>query len=79
MTIDISNFYLNTPMKQYEYLLLNLSDIPEEIIQLYNLRDKATKYGRLYVKIRKGVYGLPQDGLLDKELLFSFFFFWSVL
>ena len=69
MTIDISNFYLNTPMKRYKYLLLKLSDIPEEIIQLYNLCNKATKNGRVYAEIRKGMYGLPQDGLLAQELL----------
>ena len=69
MTINISNFYLNTPMKRYEYLLLNLRDIPEEIIQLYNICNKATKDGRIYVNISKGMYGLPQDGLLAQELL----------
>ena len=56
-------------MKRYEYLLLKLSDTPEEIIQLYNLCDKAIKDGRLYVEIRKGMYGLPQAGLLAQELL----------
>ena len=37
MTMDISYFYLNTPLKQPEYLRVKLSDIPEEIIVQYNL------------------------------------------
>ena len=39
-TIDISNFYLNTHMKRYEYLKLNFSNIPVKIIELYNLKEK---------------------------------------
>ena len=33
MCADISNFYLNKPMKRYEYMKLPLDSIPEEIIQ----------------------------------------------
>ncbi len=33
MMIDISNFYLMTPLKQPEYIHIKLSDIPEEIIE----------------------------------------------
>ena len=29
MTMAIKNFYLNTPVKRYEYLCLKLDDIPE--------------------------------------------------
>ena len=32
MTINISNFYLNTPMVRPEYLKVKLSDIREEVI-----------------------------------------------
>jgi hypothetical protein len=35
--LDLKDFYLNTPMKRYEYMHLKLSDIPEEIMQEYNL------------------------------------------
>ena len=69
MTIDISNFYLNTPMDRYEYLKLKLNDIPAEIIDLYNIKEKATEDGFVYVEIRKGMYGLPHAGLIANELL----------
>ena len=32
MTIDISDFYLITPLTRWEYVKLNLRDIPDEII-----------------------------------------------
>ena len=68
MTMDISNFYLNTPMKRPEYIRIKVSDIPDEIVNEYNLHSKATG-GHVYVKISKGMYGLPQAGLLANELL----------
>ena len=37
---------------------IKLEDLPEEFIEEYNLRDKVTKDGYVYVKIRKGMYGL---------------------
>jgi len=64
MTGDIKNFYLNTPLLRYEYVRLKIADIPEEIIVQYNLREKAAPDGSIYIEIRKGMYGLPQAGLL---------------
>jgi hypothetical protein len=67
MTMDISNFYLMTPLKRPEYVKLKLTDIPEEIIVEYKLRELATPDGNVYIKITKGMYGLPQSGLLANE------------
>ncbi|KAL7525184.1 hypothetical protein ACHAXR_004198, partial [Thalassiosira sp. AJA248-18] len=69
MGIDISNFYLNTPLPRYEYLKLKLTDIPQEVIDEYKLMQKATADGHVYVEIRRGMYGLPQAGLIAQELL----------
>ena len=33
MTIDISNFYLMTPLKRPEYINIHVRDIPDEIIK----------------------------------------------
>ena len=38
MTMDISKFYLNSPLLRPEYIRLKISDIPEEIIKEYHLR-----------------------------------------
>ena len=69
MTMDISNFYLNTPLKRPEYVRIKLRDIPDEIINQYKLREKADKNGNVYAEATKGMYGLPQSGLLANQLL----------
>ena len=60
MTIDISNMYLNTRLDRYEYMRFNLKDIPQEIIEEYNLRKLADPNGWCYCEIRKAIYGLSQ-------------------
>jgi hypothetical protein len=67
--INLANFYLNTPLPNYEYLRLLLDIIPEEIILTYNLHDIVNPDGWAYIKIRKGMYGLPQAGILANKLL----------
>ena len=59
MTLDIKNFYLNTPLARYEYLRLKLSHFPDDFIEEYNLNGKITKYGFLCVEVQKSMYGLP--------------------
>ena len=50
MTMDISNFYLMTPLHCPEFIQMKLSNIPDEVIKEYNLREKATKNGSIYIK-----------------------------
>ena len=69
MTIDIKNFYLNTPMPRFEYMKMKLSDYPEDVILQYGLREKVSSDGYIYIEVRKGMYGLPQAGLLAQQLL----------
>eukprot|EP00804_Cyclotella_cryptica_P029294 CCRYP_011705-RA/>CCRYP_011705-RA protein AED:0.44 eAED:0.44 QI:0/-1/0/1/-1/0/1/0/112 len=68
MTIDIKDFYLNTPMARPEFMRLKLSDIPTNIIDLYKLCDIAHD-GYVFVCIQKGMYGLPQAGIIAQQLL----------
>ena len=68
-TMDIKDFYLNTPMKRFEYMRLRLSDMPEDVIDHYKLRKIATTDGFIYCEIQKGMYGLPQAGIIAQELL----------
>ena len=42
MILDIKNFYLNTPLDQYEYLRLKLSNFPDKVIEEYNLKEQKT-------------------------------------
>ena len=56
-------------MQRYEYVRIKLADIPDEIVQQYNLRDKADSDGNVFIEVRKGMYGLPQAGILAQKLL----------
>ena len=68
MTVDIKDFYLNTPMARYEYMQLRLSDMPEDVIPHYKLNEIATPEGYIYYEIQKGMYGLPQAGITAQQL-----------
>ena len=48
MSIDIKDFYLNTPMPRSEYMRLKLSNLLGDVIRHYNLAAKATKDGHVY-------------------------------
>ena len=69
-TIDLKNFYLDTPMPDPEYVRIKMTDIPQEFIDEYDLigRDRD---GWVYFEIRRGCYGLPQSGILANNLLRS--------
>jgi hypothetical protein len=69
ITMDIKSFYLNTPMARYKYMQLRIADMPDNVIEHYNLRDKATPHGYIYCEIQKGMYGLPQAGIIAQKLL----------
>ena len=42
---------------------------PKEVIDEYDLLSKASEDGSIYIEVNKGMYGLPQAGLLANELL----------
>jgi hypothetical protein len=68
MMMDIKNYYICTPLPQFEYIKVLLSRFPEEIIQKYN-HNALSIDGWVYIEIRKGMYGLKQGGLLANQLL----------
>ena len=55
-------------MKRYEYVRIKLLDIPDEIPQQYQLAHLVHN-GYVYLEVRKGMYGLPQAGILAYNLL----------
>ncbi len=69
MTMDISNFYLMTPLHRPKFICMKLSDIPDKIIDEYKLQDKTTPSSSIYIVANCGMYGLPQSGLIANELL----------
>jgi hypothetical protein len=68
LVVDIKNFYLNNPLTRFKYMVINLSFLPQEIIDKFGLLELAHD-SRIYIEIQKGMYGLPQAGILMNELL----------
>ena len=52
---------------------LKLSNLPDDFIKEYSLAKKVTKYGYVYAEICRGMYGKPQSGLLDQQLIINTF------
>jgi hypothetical protein len=63
LTADIEIFNLGTPMDRYEYMRIPAKDIPANIMEQYNLAPLVHN-GHVITEIRKGMYGLPQAGIL---------------
>jgi hypothetical protein len=68
MGLDIKDFYLNTEMDRYEYMWLPIDIIPQERVNQYNLLPLVNN-GFVYIDIQKGMYGLPQAGLIANKKL----------
>ena len=51
MSMDIKDYFLNTPMDQPEYMKVSYKHIPPNIRTGYNLNAKVTTNGYIYIKI----------------------------
>ena len=67
LVADIKDFYLNTEMDRYEYMHLKKYIIPREIIDQYKLLNIFSEDGWVCMEIMKGIYGLPQAGILANK------------
>ena len=67
-TLDLAKFYLGTPMACAQYMRPPIKIIPQEIINKYNLND-IVEDRWVYVKIVRGMYGLPEAGKIANNLL----------
>jgi hypothetical protein len=68
LVIDINNFYLNTPLGRFKYMVTNLASLPQETIKKYYLNEPAQD-GKVYIEIQKEMHGLPQAVILTNKLL----------
>jgi hypothetical protein len=69
MTIDIKDSYLMMPIDRYEYFRMKLEPFPQDIINEYGLHSKVNADGNVFCKVQRGMYGLPQTGIIAQELL----------
>jgi hypothetical protein len=52
LTFDINSLNLNISLGRYEYMVINLSSLPYEVIDEYNLLELAHER-RVYIEIQK--------------------------
>ena len=64
LSADLKDYFLGSPMSRAEYMKVHLSKFPPDIIAKYNLNEKADSNGYIYIKIKKGMYGLKQAAIL---------------
>ena len=70
MTLDIKDFYLGTVLPRKEYMRISAKQISEKYVQQHNLANMCID-GYYYIEISKGIYGLPQAGLLAQAKLIT--------
>jgi hypothetical protein len=63
-----SSANVNTPFDRFEYMKMPIHLIPTKIVTQYDLLPKVHN-GFIFIKIQKGMYGLPQAGILANILL----------
>ena len=65
-TADISNMYLCSELPDAQYVRFQISLIPQEIIDHYNLNEKTTD-GYVYARIKRAWYGLRESGKIAHD------------
>jgi hypothetical protein len=68
-SMDITNFYLNTKMDRPEFVRIPINLIPNEVVMEYKLQNLVDDQGNVYAIVEKGMYGLPQAGILANKAL----------
>ena len=58
-------------MAKAEYMRIQYKYFPSNIKAIYNIDDLVAKDGYIYVKIKKGMYGLKQAAILAYNQLFD--------
>ena len=69
ITADIKDYFLATPMHRPEYMKVLLKYFPADIVKKYDLLKKVSKDGYVYIRIKKGMYGLKQAAKLAFDQL----------
>jgi hypothetical protein len=67
-TFDLKDFYLGTPMTRKEYMRISINSVPQSIVDQYQLLDLVHN-GFILVEISRGMYVLPQAGILSYNQL----------
>ena len=63
------NFLFKNPFPGPEYTKMNISMIPQEVIDQYNIEKSKDNKGWCYTRIHKGMYVLKQAGIIANNEL----------
>ena len=69
LSADLKDHFLASPMDRPEYMKIPISRMPDDIIDQYNLREKVDEAGYVWIKIKRGMYGLKQAAILAYDHL----------
>ena len=58
-------------MEEPEFMRIAFKYFPQDIVQRYDLQSKVASDGYVYIKIKRGMYGLKQAAILAHEQLFQ--------
>ena len=64
MCVDLKDYFLATFMANPEFMKIHYKYFPEDIRIKYELDSKLSSDGYIYIKIKKGMYGLKQAAVL---------------
>ena len=64
LTCDLKDFFLATPMLEKEYMRVHYRHIPQDIRDKYDINSKVHTDNYVYIRIKKGMYGLKQAAVL---------------
>ena len=56
--MDVNGFYLNNHTDRDKYIMIQLSMIPQELLEKYNIAEKAHN-GYIYARVTRGMYVPP--------------------
>ena len=69
---DINNFYLKNILSDPEFMQIPLKITPQEIIDTYDINALVENQGWIYMRIKKGMYGLKQAGIIANQELVKY-------
>ena len=69
LTMDLKDHFLQTIMKDPEYMRINGKCITDEIAKEYQTDNYMHQDGYIYCKIKRGTYGLKQAAILAYDLI----------
>ena len=69
LTLDLKDHFLQTIMKEPEYMRIHSKYLTKEIKNQYKTNNYVWKDGFIYCKIKRGMYGLKQAARLAYDLI----------